>query len=132
MSFTDAIVSAFSNYANFSGRARRSEFWYFCLFKTLVRLALLLFSALVLGPLLGLRPAKLLYDILKLSFSVAAFIPHLALIWRRLHDIGKSGANYLWILVPLAGVILLVVWWCRDGDEGDNAYGADPKQITDS
>ena len=47
--------------------------------------------------------------------------------WRRLHDIGKSGANWFFILIPLVGAILLLVWLVRDGQPGDNAYGPDPK-----
>ena len=87
MGFKEAIIKVFNNYANFSGRARRSEYWYFFLFTGLV--------TGVLGALGG-NPenGRNIFTVLSSLFSLAVFIPNLAVIWRRLHDIGKSGANY--------------------------------------
>ena len=59
-------------------------------------------------------------------YDLAILIPTIALGVRRLHDIGKSGLWYLLILVPVAGPIILLVWFCRLGDYGENAYGPDP------
>jgi len=85
MSFGEAIKSVFSKYAVFSGRARRSEYWYFYLFTFLV--------SLVLGciPFLGL---------LSFLWSLAIIIPSIAVSVRRFHDIGKSGWNYLFFAIP--------------------------------
>lgn len=120
MSFGEAIHSVFSNYCQFSGRARRSEYWYF-----------VLFNALVTGAISGALSVfsvkeEVVSSILSL-WSLAVLLPRLGLIWRRFHDIGKSGANYFWVLVPLVGLILYLVWMCRAGDPGPNRFGPDPK-----
>ncbi len=124
MGMKEAVTSVFNNYANFDGRARRSEYWYFCLFNILV--------GLVFGVLMSLtKEGSVLYRIfygLEALYNLAVFIPGLAVAWRRLHDIGKSGANWFWIFLPIAGAIMLIVWYCREGDPGDNAYGSDPKE----
>ena len=120
MSFKDAIVSAFSNYAVFSGRARRSEFWYFYLFRILIQAGIILISELIGGDRL-----KLVLDTLIL---LVLFVPELALGWRRMHDIGKSGAYVLFALLPVVGWILLIVWLCQDSQPGGNQYGPNPKE----
>ena len=123
MGMKEAVTNVFNNYFNFEGRARRSEYWYFCLFNILVGLV---FAALIAMVREGGVLYRLFYGLSSL-FSLAVFIPGLAVCWRRLHDIGKSGANYFWILLPIAGPILLLVWFAREGDCGDNAFGPDPK-----
>lgn len=85
MSFGEAIKSVFSKYATFSGRARRSEYWYFYLFYFLVDLAL------------GCIP---FLSALSVVWWLAVLIPSLAVTVRRFHDIGKSGWNYLIIVIP--------------------------------
>ena len=119
MSFTEAVSSCFSNYANFNGRARRSEYWYFTLFSILVNVAIT-----VIGTMLGERIQAVLSGI----FSLAVLLPSLAVTWRRFHDIGKSGAFYLIGLIPLVGTILVLVWTCTDSMPGDNQYGPNPKE----
>ena len=89
MSFGEAIKSVFSKYATFSGRARRSEYWYFVLFYFLVSFAL------------GCIP---ILSALSVVWWLAIIIPSIAVSVRRLHDIGKSGWNYLIIALP--GLIL--------------------------
>ena len=118
MGFMDAVKSVFGNYADFSGRARRSEYWYFVLFNFLVSFALGF-----IGGLLGDNVSTVLSGI----WSLVVLIPSLAVAWRRLHDIGRSGAYFLLILIPLVGAILLIVWFCQPGQPGDNQYGPDPK-----
>ncbi len=118
MGFMDAVKSVFGQYATFSGRARRSEYWYFVLFNFLVGIVLG-----VIGALLGEKASSVITSI----WSLAILIPTLAVSWRRLHDIGKSGAYYLFILIPLVGFIMLLVWFCQPGQTGDNQYGPDPK-----
>ena len=58
---------------------------------------------------------------------MALLIPSLAIIWRRLHDIGKSGAFFFCGFIPIVGIILLIVWWCQDSQSGENQYGPNPK-----
>ena len=120
MSFGDAVQSVLSKYCCFSGRARRSEYWYFILFEMIV-------SAALTGVLSFIGARESTVEGLTGLLSTALLLPGLGVIWRRLHDIGKSGANYFWIFVPLVGVILFLIWMCRDGDRGPNAYGPDPK-----
>ena len=120
MSFGDAVQSVLSKYCCFSGRARRSEYWYFILFEMIV-------SAALTGVLNFIGARESTVEGLTGLMSAALLLPGLGVIWRRLHDIGKSGANYFWIFVPLVGVILFLIWMCRDGDRGPNAYGPDPK-----
>lgn len=107
------------NYANFSGRARRSEYWYFTLFNFLVGIALNLIDTFVLN----MSEVGLLGSI----YSLAMLIPGLAVAVRRLHDVGKSGWYYLLILLPIIGWIWLLVLFFTEGDNGANEYGPNPK-----
>ena len=122
MGMMDAVKKCFSNYANFSGRARRAEYWYFCLFNMLISLGL---SAL--GALAGEGFISSALSTISYLYSLAVLVPGLAVAWRRLHDIGKSGAYWFFIFIPIAGAIILLVWLAKAGDMGDNAYGPDPK-----
>ena len=117
MSFGEAIQSVFSKYATFSGRARRSEYWFFTLFAAIVSAVLS-----ILGMFLGVFGA-----ILSGIWSLAILVPTLAVTWRRLHDIGKSGAFFFISLIPLVGSIILLVNVCKDSQPGDNQYGPNPK-----
>ena len=117
MKFTDAVKSCFRQYAGFSGRARRSEYWYFTLFNILL--------SYVVGFISGRTNALWL----SIVVSLALFLPGLAVCIRRLHDIGKSGWWYLIGFVPVVGVILLIVWFCRDSEAGPNRYGQNPKEV---
>lgn len=114
MTFGEAIRSCYSNYATFSGRASRSEYWFFTLYHFLV----------VLVCMTGF-PFGLSYSLLALSFLVN-FLPSLSVLVRRLHDTGRSGWWYWIALVPLVGPILLLVWLCTRGTCGSNGYGSDP------
>jgi len=114
--FLDAVKSYFVHYADFSGRARRSEYWYAILFQIVV--------SAVIGAIMGSVDGL---GILGTLWSIATFVPGLALCVRRLHDVGKSGVWYLWILLPLAGGIILLVQFCKDSEAGPNEYGPSPK-----
>lgn len=155
MSFGEAIKSVFSKYAVFSGRARRSEFWYFYLFYILVAFGLSFLS-------IWIPVAKYLY----ILFGLGVFLPYTAVTVRRLHDIGKSGwillifmvviflismlmfliidiiaptiegssmtvfiVYSIFVLIVLALAIWLIVWLCRDSQPGENKWGPNPKEI---
>ena len=124
MTFQEAINSVFSNYANFNGRARRSEYWYFTLFNLIVSMVLSVLMRLTAGSVIFN-----LFRIIEVVFSLAILIPGLAVAWRRLHDTGRSGAWYLLILIPIVGAIILIVWFCQDSQPGVNEYGPSPKDF---
>ncbi len=107
-------------YADFNGRARRSEFWYFVLFSML--------TVIVLGIVDGLLIRLIGFPILTPLFVLAQFIPNLAVTVRRLHDTDKSGWWILLSLIPLVGLVVLV-FMCMDSTPGINQYGRNPKGI---
>ena len=118
MGFGEAVQSVFSKYATFSGRARRSEYWYFVLLQVIVTAVLNgLYSA----------TGSVAFPVILVLFDLALLVPSLAVCWRRLHDIGRSGAYYFFVLIPLVGWILLLVWMCQDSQPGANQYGPNPK-----
>ena len=106
--FGEAIKLFFTNYANFNGRASRSEYWFAYLFIFLVTLVTSWIP--VLGWLI----------------SVALLVPNLSITVRRLHDIGKSWVWILMGLIPLAGTIILIVYMCT-ASVGDNQWGPGPR-----
>jgi uncharacterized membrane protein YhaH (DUF805 family) len=114
MGFGDAIKSGFSNYVNFSDRACRSEYWYWVLF---VIIGIIVTRIIDYG--IG-------YSITYFLFSLAVFIPGIAIGVRRLHDLDRSGWWLLLGLIPLVGAIILIVWFCSQGTQGGNRFGQDP------
>jgi uncharacterized membrane protein YhaH (DUF805 family) len=113
-------LEVLKKYAQFSGRARRKEFWFFILITTLIALGLA-----VLDEVTGLNQATNRLSPLYSLYALAVAIPGLAVCVRRLHDIGKSGWWLLIALVPIAGLILLL-FYVRPGNPGANEYGEDP------
>ncbi|MCD6045952.1 MAG: hypothetical protein K0R48_1115 [Gammaproteobacteria bacterium] len=115
----DWYLKVLQNYAVFSGRARRKEYWYFILFNTIVTIFLslidfFLFSQSGLG-------------IFCFIYGLAVLIPSFAVFVRRLHDTGRSAWWLLWILIPLIGGIVLLVVTVLDSEPGANRYGPNPK-----
>ncbi len=132
MSFLDAVKTAFRKYATFSGRARRSEFWYWVLFNFLVGLVLgILASAtggMELDPVTGMPtygPTGILANIV----SLALLIPTIAVTVRRLHDTDRSGFWWFIVLIPIVGPIILLVFAALAGTPGPNRFGPDPKGL---
>lgn len=121
----EAYKKAWQNYANFSGRASRADYWWFTLANMLVSAA---FS--LLGTMGGDSFLGTIIVAVSAIYSLAVFIPSLAVCIRRLHDIEKSGWWYLIVLVPCIGSIVFLVFCCMAGTPGDNKYGPDPYQIT--
>jgi len=104
MTFQESIKHCLTNYANFNGKATKSEFWWFFLFQVLAVVV-----AEIISPTLGSLVSLLL------------FIPYLAVAVRRLHDVNKSGWWYL-IAFTVVGVIFLIVWWCGDSIKTNNKF----------
>lgn len=109
-------------YADFSGRARRTEYWMFVLFNILFVIA-----AMILDNILGLTVEGLPYGVFYFLYAIAIIIPSLAVAVRRLHDVGKSGWMILIAIIPIVGAIWLLVLYCTDSDAGENEYGPNPK-----
>ncbi len=116
-------VKVLKNYAVFSGRARRKEYWMFVLFNFIFCIV-----AMILDNILGLAFENVGYGPIYLLYCLAVFIPGLAVSVRRLHDIGKSGWFILISLIPFIGPIWLLVLMCTDSEPGENDYGPNPKE----
>lgn len=145
LTFGKAIYAALiENYANFSDRARRSEYWYFTLFQALVGIVLIFIPSPVITVLRW--PVPLLYGL----YYLVTLLPNLAVGIRRLHDIDKSGWHMLYFyfgpflidfiapnLTPymilglwigyIISCIQIIIWLCRDSSEEENEYGPSPK-----
>ena len=118
MNMFQAVISVFSKYAEFKGRARRSEYWYFVLFNLIVTVILIFVCGF---------PGKGHYNIPLSIYSLATLCPSMALRWRRLHDIGKSGFYWFVSLIPIVGSWIFIFWAAQPGEIGTNQYGPDPK-----
>lgn len=118
-------------YADFSGRARRKEFWMFVLFNAIAALILSILDN-VLGLNSGTVTASGFYysaGILTSIYQLAVLIPTLAVNARRLHDTDRSGWWQLIALIPLVGIIILIVFWATEGNRGPNRFGTNPKEL---
>tara|TARA_A100001234_G_scaffold213431_1_gene215993 strand:+ start:48 stop:425 length:378 start_codon:yes stop_codon:yes gene_type:complete len=114
------------NYANFSGRARRKEYWIYVLVQSIIMIGLMILDS-ILGLDFELQGISLGYGYLYLIGVIVHFIPSLAVLVRRLHDVGKSGWFYFIFLIPIIGIIWLLVLYCTEGQKQDNKWGPDPK-----
>jgi uncharacterized membrane protein YhaH (DUF805 family) len=120
-------LNVLSNYTNFTGRARRSEFWFFVLFNFLFAIVAMILDN-ILGTTFKLGYGQIMpYGYLYLIYTLAVFIPGLAVAVRRLHDVGKSGWMYLIILIPIAGPIWFLILMFSDSQQGANKWGNYPK-----
>ncbi len=116
------FLAALRKYADFSGRARRSEYWYFLLFYWLIGIALVGIDALI-----GTLSFRAGVGLLSTIYSVVTIVPTFAVLFRRLHDTDRSG---WWILIgvlPLIGAVVLLVFCVQDSQPGSNRYGPNPK-----
>lgn len=110
------FLSALKKYADFSGRARRKEYWMFILFYFIIYITLAIVDSLI-GTMF-----------LALIFVLAMLVPSISIAARRLHDTGRSGWWQLISLIPLIGAIVLIVFLVQDSHE-ENQYGPNPKLI---
>jgi uncharacterized membrane protein YhaH (DUF805 family) len=118
------FIEAFRKYATFTGRSRRSEYWYFVLFNLMVSIGLFIVGASFAAASSGSRAGMFPFD----AYALGSFVPSLAVGVRRLHDIGKSGWFTLLGFVPIANIVLLV-WLAQDGQPGTNEYGPNTKDM---
>ena len=132
MNFTEAVSSVYRNYVTFSGRARRSEYWWWALFSIIAAIVIAIIeSALGLGQGMmssggGGFEASYNGGPLSIVWSLANLLPALAVGARRLHDTDRSGWWLLIALVPLIGAIVLIVFFATKGTTGPNRFGEDP------
>ena len=125
MSFIESIKSVFSQYVGFSGRARRSEYWWFALFVFIIEFILAFLGKMNgAGDIQGMN----IFTILTGIFCLAIFLPSLAVTIRRLHDTGKSGWWVLLYLIPVIGEIIILIFCLFDSEPGVNKYGPNPKK----
>ena len=118
-------LATFRKYVNFSGRATREEYWIFLiinflLFIVMIILDVFLFPSAAEDNRLGILPT---------IFFIVIFLPSVAVLVRRLHDIGKSGAWVIVNFIPLIGGIWLLILLLSDSESGDNEYDPNPKSV---
>ncbi|MGB9013409.1 MAG: DUF805 domain-containing protein [Aeromicrobium sp.] len=114
MNLKEAVSSVLSKYADFTGRARRSEYWFWFL--------AVIIGAIVTSIIDSIIGAPITYVV----FMLGILVPNIAVSIRRMHDIGKSGWWILVGLIPFIGAIILIVWFVGDS-QPDNEYGPNPK-----
>lgn len=107
------------NYANFTGRARRQEYWMFSLF-----------HFIAFAVLIGIDMAIFGTTILSVIYALATLVPGLAVTIRRMHDQDKSGWFLLLAFIPFIGSIIILVFMCLEGTRAGNRFGADPKTMS--
>jgi uncharacterized membrane protein YhaH (DUF805 family) len=118
MTFQQAVKSCFSKYVTFSGRATRSEYWYWVFFATLGSIVALIIDTAVLGfDPSGATPITSIFDLV-------IALPGIAVGARRMHDMDRTA---WWLLLTLTGIgaIVLLIWFCFRGTEGPNRFGPD-------
>lgn len=115
---------ALRKYAEFSGRSRRKEFWFFILFNTIF-----VFVLTLIDLALGTYSEVMGIGLLGALYSLAVLIPALAVIVRRIHDTGNSGWWVLATFIPLIGLVVLIVFGVMDSEPGENKYGPNPKEV---
>jgi uncharacterized membrane protein YhaH (DUF805 family) len=120
MGFTDAIKTGFQKYIGFSGRAARSEYWYWVLFLLLLQIVAWLIDMTLFGfNTTGVNPIGSI-------LSLATLLPSVAVSVRRLHDIDRAGWWVLLSFIPVIGWIVVIYWACLRGTVGANRFGPDP------
>lgn len=122
MTFGKSVSTCFRKYADFNGRASRSEYWWWVVF------------TLIIGCLFGI-PSGISaahstvgsgLPLISYIVALALFLPNLAVLFRRLHDTGKSGWWWLIGFIPFVGSIILIVFCCQSSQPFENEYGYPP------
>lgn len=109
-------IGCWKKYSDFTGRARRTEYWMFVLLNVVVMIGVGIVDTMLglLGSLVAL-------------YSLAAFLPNLAVSARRLHDTDRSAWWILLMFLPVLGPIILIIFFVQNGQSGANRFGSDPK-----
>ena len=137
-------------YAEFSGRARRSEYWFFALFNILISIGLGIIDVAIIGPVGNLTmpmgsgmggmggmggtsgmgtPPMMGISLLTSLYNLAVLVPSIAVAVRRMHDTGRSGWWVLIVFVPIIGGIIFLIFALQDSEPSSNQYGANPKAL---
>ena len=125
MTMMEAVKHVLGNYATFSGRAARSEFWWWVLALILLQIVTGIIDGAVVAPMLGAEAfSPESGQPLSLLIALALLIPSIAVSVRRLHDLDRSGWWYLLGLVPIIGPLVLLFWYVQPGTAGDNRFGS--------
>lgn len=115
-------IGVLKQYAVFSGRARRKEYWFFVLFNIIASAVLTIVDRIT-----GTYSADASVGLLSGIYALAVLIPSIAVSVRRLHDTGRTGWWLLIALVPVIGAIVLLIFMVLDSQPGTNEYGPSPK-----
>ena len=116
MNIKQSVEVCFTKYVKFSGRASRSEYWWFLLFYLGINvIGIYLIPMLIINPLIS--------GIASLA-PIALFLPAISVAIRRLHDLDRSGHWYWLIFIPLIGSLIMLIWFCLKGTEGENRFGS--------
>ena len=129
--FGEAIMRGFANYCKFTGRASRSEYWWFNLFTFMIAFALEILAAIFAGAhqyTNSMFSAMFsgFFGVVIMLFGLAVLLPSFGLLFRRLHDTGRSGWWCLIGLIPYVGSIILIIFCCQKSQPFDNNYGPEP------
>ena len=117
ISFKEAVMRTLTQeYGNFNGRTSSMAFWWYILFTLLV-------SILIYAGIMAFGNG---FAYVGYAINLLLLLPTLGIEVRRLHDIGKSGWWILLSFIPLVGIIILIVWWCKPSQPGNNQYGPEP------
>lgn len=118
-------LKVLKQYTDFSGRARRKEYWMFVLFNVIFAII-----AAILDNALGIAIKGIGYGPIYGLYALVVLLPGLGVAVRRLHDVGKSGWMILVVLIPIIGAIWLLVLLVSDSVPGENKYGPNPKEVS--
>ncbi|MCL4117892.1 UNVERIFIED_CONTAM: hypothetical protein GTU68_045002 [Idotea baltica] len=112
-------LKVLKQYADFTGRARRKEYWMFVLINILISWTFVLLDYIA---------GTTIFDSINTIYSIAILVPSVAVAVRRLHDIGNSGWYYLLVFIPIIGWIWLLILFVTDSESGTNKWGPNPKE----
>ncbi len=124
--FIDQYMSTFKKYVDFKGRARRREFWTFYFMNVIAMTVLMIFFA-ILASIFRSPGMFMVGYVIDVLLYIAILLPSLAVSVRRLQDTGSKWTKLFMGLIPIAGAIILIIAFCKEGQQGDNEFGPDPK-----
>ncbi len=129
MDIGTSVKTCFSKYVTFSGRAQRSEFWWWVAFCVVMNIILSIIDGMLFSRVVGVPgsfTATTSIPVFSGIFGLATMLPSISVAVRRLHDTDRSGWWYWLALIPLIGGIILLVWFASKGTNGSNRFGPDP------